>query len=243
MQYFFESSGSIVDGVGFSHWSNTHVFWLVAFVVICAVCSFFYRKSSDIGRKRWRFTVAGLIVLDEILKMAVLIAFGNYNENYLPLHLCSINIFIIAIHVFKPSKTLGNFLYAICIPAAILALLFPTWTKLPFANLMHWHSFTVHILLALYPIMLTVGGDIKPDLKYLPRVLLLLLILAIPAYAVNCLFDTNYMFLMEAEKGNPLYWFERNWGNHILGIPVILVPTMAMLYIPWTLAERERKKE
>lgn len=198
-------------------------------------------ESGEVGRRRWRYTVAGLIVLDEILKMVVLISFGRYTKNYLPLQLCTINIFLIVAHTFKPSKTLGNFLYAICIPAAILALLFPTWTKLPFANFMHWHSFTVHILLALYPMMLTVGGDIKPDVKYLPRVLLLLLILAIPAYVVNVILDTNYMFLMEADKGNPLYWFDKNWGNHLFGIPVILVPLMTALYLPWVIAGRKRK--
>lgn len=241
MEYFFETTGSIKSGVGFSHWSPTHIFWLVTLVAVCAICCFFYRKSGEIGRKRWRFTVASLIVLDEILKMVVLIAFGRYTKNYLPLQLCTINIFLIAIHVFKPSKTLGNFLYTICIPAAVLALLFPTWTKLPFANFMHWHSFTVHILLALYPLMLTVGGDIKPRAKYLPRVLGLLILLAIPAYIVNCILDTNYMFLMRADKGNPLYWFEQNWGNHFLGIPVILVPLMTALYLPWELAFKGKK--
>ena len=242
MEYFFESSGTIVSGVGFSHFDITHVSWLIAFVLISAICCFLYTKCKERGRRRFRITVASLIVLDEILKIIVLSAFGNYNVNYLPLHLCSINIFLIAIHVFKPWKVLGNFLYAFCIPAAILALLFPTWTKLPFANFMHWHSFTVHILLCLYPLMLTVAGEIKPSLKQLPKSLLLLLCMAIPVYLFNLLANTNFMFLMEAEKGNPLYLFEQAWGNHLLGIPVILIPLMAALYLPWEIVRRQKGK-
>ena len=235
VEYFFETSGSIEKGHGFSHFSITHIGWLIAFLVITAAVCILYRKCGAVGRKRIRFTVSGLILLDEILKVVVLVAVGRYTKNYLPIQLCSINIFLIAIHVFKPTKTLDNFLYCICIPAALLALVFPSWTKLPFANFMHWHSFTVHILLALYPIMLTVAGEIKPRVKYLWRSLLLLLCMAIPIYFFNMIADTNYMFLAEAEKGNPLYLFEQLWGNHLLGIPVILVPLMTVLYLPWSL--------
>ena len=243
MEYFFESTGSIKKGIGFSHFSPTHIGWLIAFVVLAALCCLFYVKCGEKGRKRFRMTLSGLIVLDEILKIVVLVAFGNYTKNYLPFQLCSINIFLIAIHVFKPSKIIDNFLYAICIPAAVLALIFPTWTKLPFANFMHWHSFTIHIMLAIYPLMLTVAGEIKPRVKYLWRALLLLFCIAIPVYFFNRLADTNYMFLMEADKGNPLYWFEQNWGNHLLGIPVILVPLLTVLYLPWELLALKKCKK
>ena len=243
MKYFFESSGSIEEGHGFSHFSPLHIGWLIAFVVIVVAVSLLYRRCGEQGRRRFRFTISALILLDEILKIVVLVAFGNYTKNYLPLHLCSINIFVIAIHVFKPFKTLDNFLYCICVPAGILALLFPTWTKLPFANFMHWHSFTVHILLALYPLMLVIAGEIKPRVKYLWRSLLLLLCMATFVYIFNLIADTNYMFLMEAEEGNPLYLFEQMWGNHLLGIPVILVPLMAVLYLPWEICRRHKKEQ
>jgi hypothetical integral membrane protein (TIGR02206 family) len=185
--------------------------------------------------------VVGLIVLDEIVKTVVLIVIGRYTKNYLPLHLCTINIFLVSVHVFKPLKTLDNFLYAFCIPAAVMALAFPSWTKLPFANFMHWHSFTLHILLALYPLMLTVGGDIKPRVKHLAPALGLLALLAASAYAVNAWLGTNYMFLARAPKGKPLYWFDQNWPSHLLGIPVLLIPLLTALYLPWELLQRKKK--
>ena len=177
-----------------------------------------------------RFVYAGLLILDELIKIVGLSAFGNYDVSYLPLHLCSINIILIAVHVFKPSKALDNFLYSICIPGALAALLFPTWTKLPFLNFMHLHSFTVHILLATYPIMLTFAKDIRPSAKDLPKSLLLLMGMALPIYVVNLLCDTNFMFLMSASKGNPLYWFETAWGSHLLGFPVIMAGVLFVMY-------------
>ena len=160
-----------------------------------------------------------------------LIAHGNYLFDYLPLHLCSINIFLIAIHAWHPTEMLSNFLYTVCIPGAMAALLFPSWTKLPVLNFMHLHSFTVHILLITYPVMVTVGGDLKPDWRQLPKSLLFTLCLAVPVYGVNLALDTNFMFLMYAEEGNPLLLFEQMFGNHLLGIPVLATVFVGAMYL------------
>ena len=169
-----------------------------------------------------RRRVSALLIADELLKIIVLSAIGYYDASYLPLHLCSINIFLIAIHAHKPSKALDNFLYTVCIPGAMAALLFPTWTALPFANFMHLHSFTVHTLLAAYPIVLAVGGDIHPDIQALPRSIALLLGMSVIALIANLCFDTNFMFLMYVEGTNPLGFFEQLWGNHLYGYPVLI---------------------
>ena len=171
-EYFWWTDGTFVKNkkpknFGFTHFEATHIFWLVLLVVTAVVCSLCYRKCGEKGRKRFRFIVAGLIFLDEIAKWIMLFATDQWTVNYLPLHLCTINIFIIAIHLIKPYKSLDNFLYMICIPAALAALLFPTWTRQPILNFMHIHSSTIHILLALYPIMLTAGGDIKPRARHI----------------------------------------------------------------------------
>lgn len=243
MEYFWETTGSIKKGVGFSHFDATHLIWIAIFILTCVVCSACYRKCDEKGRKSFRFTVAGLILIDEVAKWVMLISTGLWTKNYLPLQLCTINIFIIAIHTVKPTKMLDNFLYMICLPAALSALFFPSWIKLPMANFMSIHSFTIHILLALYPVMLTVGGDIRPRAKYIWKCLLLLLCMAIPVYVFNEFAGTNYMFLAKADKGNPLYWFEQNWGNHLYGFPVIITAVVLVMYDPLELFRKLRKKK
>ena len=234
MKYFLDTVGTIPDGVGWEHFDPTHLTWILIFAISAIVCSIIYRRSSAEKRKIWRFVLAFLIVADEIFKMVCLTIGGRYTVNYLPLHLCSINIFVIAFHVFKPSKLLDNLLYTVCIPGALAALFFPSWTELPPTSFMHLHSFTIHILLALYPIVLTAGGDIKPSAKELPKSLLLLLGMAGAVLVVNVILDTNYFFLMEAEKGNPLYLFEQAFGSHLLGFPVIIGGILIVMYtLPW----------
>lgn len=246
MKYFLETVDTIEAGHGFSHYGVCHILWITAFILMAVVCCIIYRKSGENRRKIFRRIVAALIVADELFKMLMLTIGGNYTLEYLPLHLCSINIFLIAIHSFKPFKVLDNFLYYIGLPAAVAALLFPSWASLPPANFMHIHSFTVHILLALYPLMLTIGGDIKPNIKLLPKLLLLLVCMAVPIYFINILCDSNYMFLMYADPGNPLLWFEENWGSHLLGYPVLITAVLAVMSAPFPIISaiiRNRKEK
>lgn len=241
-RHFMETSDTITEGLGFSHFDGTHIGWLCIFVITVILNCLLYKKLSVRGRDKWRKIVAILLMGDELFKMVILFIGRNYEWDYLPLHLCSINIFIIAYHAWRPGKLLDNFLYTICIPGTLAALLFPTWTKLPVINAMHLHSSTVHILLALYPITLVACGDIKPSIKMLPKCLGLLVLMAIPIYGINLLLDTNFMFLMSASKGNPLYLFKQMWGNHLYGFPVIITGVLIVMYLPLELYRKLKRR-
>ena len=243
MNYFFETTESIAEGVGFSLFDTLHLLW-IGVAIACLIGSvILYRRLSDAKRDLWRKVIAWLLIGDELFKMAILIYSGHYGVGYLPFHLCSINIFLIAIHAYKPTKVLDNFLYTVCIPGALAAILFPSWTSLPVTSGMHLHSFTVHILLMLYPTVLALNGDVRPDIKQLPKSLGLLVLMAIPIYGLNLLLDTNFMFLMSADPGNPLYIFETLWGNHLLGFPVIIAGVLLVMYGPLVLIQKLHKKE
>ena len=242
MKYFMDTTETIPAGVGFSHYGLLHLIWLTIFVLLVVGNCLWYRKMSDTARSRWKKTVAILLLLDELYKVVFLIAGGRYTPDYLPLHLCSINIFIIAIHAWKPSKMLSGFLYTVCIPGALAALLFPTWTPLPLANFMHIHSFTVHILLAMYPLVLGLTGELKPEVRKIPQYLLLLLLMAIPIGGINLLLNTNFMFLMSADPGNPLYLFEQMWGNHLLGFPVLIAAVLIVMFVPMVIFRKLRNR-
>ena len=240
MEYFLETTDTIEAGVGFDHYGLLHIVWLVLAALTFVFVTKAYCRKDVQTKAKWRKVVALLIVADELWKMLWLTIGGNYTFDYLPLHLCSINIILIAIHAWKPSKLLDNFLYLVCIPGALSALLFPSWASLPLANFMHLHSFTIHMLLAAYPIILTCGGDIKPDVKQLPKCLLLLAAMAVPLYFFNFWADTNFMFLKFAEAGTPLVWFAEHWGNHLLGFPVLIGAAIAIMHLPPLLLRRLR---
>ena len=94
----------------------------------------------------------------------------------------------------------------------------------------------------MYPVVLGIAGELKPEVRKIPQYLLLLLLMAIPIYGVNLLLDTNFMFLMSADPGNPLYIFEQMWGNHLLGFPVLIAAVLLVMFLPMVIFRKYRKR-
>ena len=242
MEHFLETTETIIEGVGFTHYDFLHILWLILFATVTITNIIYYRNATSEKRNQWRKIIAALLIADELFKMAGLFIGGNYQFSYLPLHLCSINIFVIAYHSFKPNRLLDSILYTVCIPGALAALLFPSWTSLPLGNFMHIHSFTVHILLALYPIVLTCGGDIRPKVQDIPKCVGILMAAALPIYLINLLLGTNFMFLMEADANNPLFIFKQLFGSHLWGFPIIIAGILIVMFTPWYLYDKRLEK-
>ena len=95
MNYFLDTVESISADVGFSLFDSIHVAWLLFFLAVTVLnCIWFCRMDAD-RRQKWKKAVALLLIADELFKVIMLIIGGRYLAKYLPLHLCSINIFLI----------------------------------------------------------------------------------------------------------------------------------------------------
>lgn len=231
MPYFFDTTETIPDGLGFEPFGLLHMIWIIIMIVVLVLGSWFYRSLDEKKRRYMRNTVAGLIVADEVFKQVCLLIGGNWEPQYLPLHLCSINIFLIALHAITNSKLLENFIYMFAMTTAPLAVLFATWTRLPLGNFMHLHSFTIHILLTLYPIMLLVGRDLRRDRKMVPKCIVLFLVIVAVAYIVNITMGTNFLFIMHTESVNPLTFFENHFGSTMVAYPFSIAAGYLVLYV------------
>ena len=238
MNMFFVSSENIPEGLGFQAFDLTHVLWLlVGAMVWIGVCLLHKRLSAD-KRKRLLRVLGIYIFSQEMVKNLVLILMGEFSWGYLPFHLCGINILLITFDTFKQTKTVRTFLYYFAIPGAALALLFPNWTNMPVWNFFHIHSFTIHILLVLYPLLLVTTGQVATDLLSALKGVGLLVAMAIPVYGLNLLWDTNFMFLMHPDSGNPLELFEKLLGSHLWGFPILLPVVVLVMYIPLALLKK-----
>ena len=238
---FFVTSDHIPEGVGFQALGLTHVLWLLAGLTVCVVACLLYRRLPADKRKRALKALGVYIFLQEMAKNLVLILLDEFSWGYLPFHLCGINILLIAFDTIKQTKTVRSFLYYFAIPGALLALIFPNWTDMPVWNFFHIHSFTIHILLVLYPLLLVTTNQVATDLKSAFKGVVLLVVMAIPVYGLNLLWGTNFMFLMKPDSGNPLEFFEKLLGSHLWGFPILLPVVIMVMYLPVFLLERRAK--
>ena len=243
MNMFFVSTENMPEGVGFQAFGLTHLCWLISGLAFCVLACFLYRKQPENKQKIWLKVLGIYIFFQEMMKNLVLILTGEFSWGYLPLHLCGINILLILFDTFRQTKTVRSFLYYFAIPGAALALLFPNWTNTPVWNFFHIHSFTIHWLLVLYPLLLVTTGQAETDLRSAGKGVLLLIAMAIPVYGLNLLWDTNFMFLMEPDSGNPLEFFEQLLGSHLWGFPILLPVVILVMYIPMRLLKLRKKTQ
>jgi len=241
--YLFYCADNIPEGVGFSLFGLGHLVWLCSIALVIVLVCRRYRRAGDRGRQRMRRIVSLLLIADELLKITVLSAIGYYDASYLPLHLCSINIFVCLWYTLRPNKMAAEVLYALSIPGALVALLSPTWVELPFVNLMSFHSFSVHGLLILYPMMLLTSGEHRPSIRRFWMPLVFMLVLSPILYVFNLHFGTNFMFLNGTADNIVLETIERivTPQFYILGLVALVMVVWLFMYLPWAILDQRKR--
>ena len=190
--------------------------------------------ADERGLSRSPVRDALMRLADEALKYAVTIPTGQWIWEFLPLHLCSISVFIAFFHAVSGSVYLAEYLYAVSLPTALMALVFPDWMNLPLINIMCFHSFSIHILIALYPAMLLSGG-FRPSFRRLIRLVPFIVLYGVAIYFVNNALGTNFFFMNGPAEGNPLTILERYIGGwYRIAFPIIAAIVWTIMYLPFS---------
>ena len=234
MPDFLKSRFTIEPGKGMDSYSFGHFIWLGLLFFLIFFLGKKYRAADEDKRKKIRIAIASLIMLDEIVKDIIMPITGQWDWSFLPFHLCSISVFVVFIHALTGNRMLEEYTYAITLPTASMAMAFPDWTgALPCMNLMCIHSFSIHLLLVLYPCLLFYGGFI-PSAKQLFRLIPIVAFLAFVMYFVNGALGTNFFFVNGGGDGNPLTFLEKYIGGwYRIAFPVIAAICWIPMYLPF----------
>lgn len=213
---------------------------LSALFLLCMV--WWYRRSTPRTRRHILVGVTAALLVDEAALLLGMACTGQWNWSYLPLHLCSINVFVCLYNTPTDRSWCKEELYALCIPGAALALLCPSWRDVPgWFTLINLHSVSIHALLVLYPVLLVAGGY-RPSVRRVPQVLAFLFGSALPIYFLNKPLHTNFYFLNNP-YGNVITstftaWFGEKF--YILGFLPAIALALALMYAPWVVGKRKK---
>ena len=237
---FLEVYGRSVTRFKIFSWQ--HLLWLALSAVLIGGSLAVFRRLGEKGRRRMLIAVTVLLLCDELLKYSFTALTSQFEVQFLPFHLCSVNIFTALANTLSPTRIAKNILYALCLPGALIALTVPSWTALPQWNMMFLHSESVHMLLVLYPCMLLASG-FRPDYRTLPWVALFLAGVSVPAVLLNAIYDTNFLFL-NGTIGNPVLELCRAVFGDVyqIGLVILLMLVWLVLYAPWSLKALRGKK-
>lgn len=242
--YFFKYFTDIPPSLYTPNFSLTHFVWLSAALLLIVLTLLVYRRRTETVRNRIKKALVLFMVAAEASVWIWELLIGHYNLLVsLPLHLCTISLFVEFLAVFlKKSLLLKEFAYALSMPAALAALITPGWYY-PIITFQYLELALTHTLLVLIPVLLVWGDGFRPDYRRLPKVCLLFVIFIAMAVASNLLIGSNYMFLAYVPPDTTLVVFQTWFGNPGYELPelVLLLLIWAILYLPWIMLDRKKK--
>ncbi len=228
-QYYFTYMDDLPAGTGFPMFGKVHVAWLVCIAAAIVVCTFCFLRLKDRGQKRFLWALAIILLAMEAYRETVLVVTGSWEFGLLPLHLCGLAIFIEVLYVIFPKAFFGEVSCVLCLPGAASALLFPDWLVYPTINYMNLHSFILHGILCLLPILLLASRRYEPRIKRVWMTAVFLAAAALVIHGINVVMKMNFMFIESPSVGSPFEGIYLSFGHAVYLIVYIAVVAAAVL--------------
>lgn len=186
---------------GYPLFSPVHLlvmaFCLLLYVVLCRN---FLKADKHVRMILLRVSACIPIVL-ECIQDIVLTIQGSMSAQYLPFHLCGQAIFVEVIHSFmhegKAKNIIGEMIFSMFLPGALMALVFPGWNSLPLFDLISIKKYAAHFCLVLYGIYIYLDKQVHLNWKKIWIEFVYLYGVALLLWPFNNLFDTNYLYTHE----------------------------------------------
>lgn len=198
--------------------------------------------SGTTGESNPRLTramrvIPWIMVCLELFKDGFLIRSGHFGVGYLPLHLCSLGLFVFIAASLAGTERWrmiwGEIACVLILPGTIAALLFPDWAHLyPVFNFMNLYGYAWHGMLLLYPILMVKSGWTHLSIRHAHYPWIFLICAGVPVYVFDRIADCNYMFVNWPLKGTPLAWIAEVTGDkwYLAGYLVFALIVIGLIY-------------
>jgi len=190
-------------------------------------------------RVTFRYAAAGLLLGNEVLWFAWNYSTGQWNlQTILPLHLCSVMVYVGAAALITKSQALYEPLYFLGISGAFQALMTPNLGPYGFPHFRFLSSFISHGLILSAPIYLTIVERMRPTWASLWRTVLVANLYLVFVGVVNWLTGSNYVYLARKPETATVLDALGPWPWYIVGMEVMGVACMVLLYAPFVIGDR-----
>ena len=247
MEYFWKQYSQLPADVGYEHFSLPHLSTLMILAALIIFGVLVFRTWAAHRQDRILRTLPfGMIGL-ELLKDCFLIHGGVFDVGYLPLHLCSLGVFVFLLAGLSRShnwrRIFSEISVTLILPGSVAALLFPDWTMLyPVWNFMNLYGFVWHGMLVLGPLLMLTAGWAVLSFRHIHYDLLFLVCAGLPVYAFDRIFHCNYMFLLRGPAGTPLAWIQDLTGDkyYLAGYGLFAAAVILVIYLSIEICRRLR---
>lgn len=196
-------------------------------------------RASVRTRLAFRYTAAVLLLVNEAVWLLWNYDTGQWTiQTMLPLHLCSVMVYVGAAALISRSQALYEPLYFLGIGGAFQALMTPNLGPYGFPHFRFLSAFISHGLILSAPVYLTLVEGLRPTWASLWRVVLLGNLYVGFVGVVNWLIGSNYMYIAHAPDTPTVIDSLGPWPWYVLGMEALGIVTMVILYLPFAIGDR-----
>jgi hypothetical integral membrane protein (TIGR02206 family) len=198
------------------------------------------RRWSQKNRLRFRYWLAAVLLIDEFFWHLWNYTAGKWSvQDTLPLHLCSLFVFLSAYMLITGSYRVYEFAYFLGIAGASQALLTPDAGIYGFPHFRFFQVILSHGSIVTAAIFMTFAEGYRPYPRSLTRVLVGANLYMGGVFILNMLLGSNYLFIARKPDTASLMDLLGPWPWYILSLEVLGVAMCLLLYLPFAIRDRQ----
>ncbi|WP_078596772.1 TIGR02206 family membrane protein [Evansella clarkii] len=215
--------------------STPHVGVLIIF--FSAVISLYLNRNNQyIYSVRWILLL--IIIISEISLQIWSMITGQWSiQNYLPLHLSNLSLYLCAYMLWKNSFKVFEVLYFFGIGGVMQALLTPDLFY-TFPHYRFFHFFLAHMAVVLGILYMVWVKKYTVTIKSAIKSYAVINVIAFFVFWINQLIGSNYMFLSEKPSGPSLLDYLGPFPWYIFQMQLIAAGVYLILYLPFYFKNR-----
>lgn len=207
--------------MSFEAYGAAHVSALAAGLAVLAAIVVCRRKLREPkANRRAKLALAAVLAGCELALQAKYMLDGSWSVRSLPFELCSLTLWLAAALMLAGGRRLYDVSFFLGTLGALQALLTPDLTA-TFPDFFYFHFFVAHLAIVAANVFATVVDGLRPTLRSIPRALLWLHVLAIPAAAADIAAGTNFMFLARKPPTASLLDLLGPWPWYLLELEAV----------------------
>lgn len=232
------------SGAQFDLYGTGHLIALALILLLCISFLYFKNIWGELERKRFRYTIAIILFINEIAWHTWAAYWGVWSiQTMLPLHMCSVIVWLTMYMLITNSYAIYEVAYFLGIGGAMQALLTPDITGYGFPHFRAFNTFLAHGLLVAMPIYMTVVEGYRPTLQSFKRVFIWTNLYMIPVFFLNLAIGSNYLFIAGKPEFPTLLDLLAPWPLYILQLELIGFSILFILYLPFLIKDLRFKKQ
>jgi len=195
-------------------------------------------------QKITRWTMAIILIINEFGWHLWNYVNGTWTvQNMLPLHLCSVFVFLSAIMLVTRSYTIFEFAFFLGIGGALQAFLTPDLGIYSFPHFRYFQVFISHGLIIASALYMLIVEHQRPTWKSLLKVIIVGNLYYVLLFFINRGLGSNYMFTAHKPETASLMDMLGPWPWYLLATEGFAAVVFLLFYLPFAIHDGSVKKK